>query len=123
MKRNGYTDLVIQYGKGKESSSARKNKGLDVMWYSRHENVECRIKKMFSHSERWIQARCRQEAARKLRDFRSVLLGELSTLVPFIMRTRTLTSPLACSTAQVMTEAIPQFYFDCLSSSSQLFVP
>jgi hypothetical protein len=97
------------------------NKVLDVMWYSRHETVESRIKKMFS--ERMIQARCHQEAARKLRDFRSILFGEFSTLVPSIMRTRTLTSPLACSTAQVTTEALPELCFDSVSSNSQLFVP
>lgn len=97
------------------------NKVLDVIWFNRHQTNKHRIQKMFS--ERMFQAMCHQEAARKLRDFRSVLFGEFSTLVPSIMTTRMLTSPLACSTAQVTTEALPELCFDSVMSNSPLFVP
>jgi hypothetical protein len=96
------------------------NKVLDVIWFSRHETVKHRIQKMLS--ERMFQARCHQEAARKLRDFRSILFGEFSILVPSIMTTRKLDFPLACSTAHVTTEAVPDLCFDSMSNL-KLFVP
>eukprot|EP00977_Amphora_coffeiformis_P016528 scaffold5139_cov155-Amphora_coffeaeformis.AAC.3 len=75
------------------------NKLIDLFWSRQQkESDDQRIRKMFR--ERFREARCKQEEARKLKAFRQLLFGKYSTFVPSMMWTPHQDFPLPSSSAR-----------------------